>query len=80
MKSIINCCIGAALALIGFLGIAFGIGLAGAATVESIARQPALAETITNVFFLLVVIPELILAFLLVNVALKILKCGCQQD
>jgi F0F1-type ATP synthase membrane subunit c/vacuolar-type H+-ATPase subunit K len=80
MKSFLQCCIGAGLALLGFIGIGYGLGVAGAAALESIARQPELADTITNVFFLLVVIPELILALLLVKVALRIHNCGNHKD
>ncbi|WP_079508880.1 hypothetical protein [Mesobacillus jeotgali] len=80
MKSFIQCCIGAGLALMGFIGIGYGLGVAGAAALEGIARQPEAFDRIANVLLFLVVIPELILAFLLVNVALRILNCGNYKD
>lgn len=80
MKSFIQCCVGVGLALLGFLGIGLGIGNSGAATVESIARQPEAAETIIRAHFLFVVIPELFLALLLVGVAWQLIKCGCHKD
>lgn len=80
MKSFIQCCVGVGLALLGFLGIGYGVGISGAATVESIARQPEAAEMITRAHFLFVVIPELILALLLIGVAWKLIKCGCHKD
>lgn len=79
MKSFIQCCVGVGLALLGFLGIGLGIGISGAATVESIARQPEAAETIIRAHFLFVVIPELILALLLVGVAWHLMKNNSHQ-
>jgi F0F1-type ATP synthase membrane subunit c/vacuolar-type H+-ATPase subunit K len=75
MKSFIQCCIGAGLALLGFIGIGLGIGIAWAAALEGIARQPEAAGIISNVLFFLIVVPELILAFLLVKVALRLHNC-----
>lgn len=80
MKSFIQCCIGAGLALLGFIGIGYGIGVAGAAALDSIARQPEAAGTITNVLFFLIIIPELILAFLLLKAAKWIHHCGEHRD
>jgi len=80
VRSILTCCIGAGLALLGFIGIGLGIGLSGAAAAEAIARQPEAAPIITNFHFWYVVIPELILAFILAWIAWKLKKCGCHKD
>jgi F0F1-type ATP synthase membrane subunit c/vacuolar-type H+-ATPase subunit K len=80
MKTFIQCCIGAGLALLGFIGIGYGLGVAGAAALEGIARQPEATDRIANVLFFLIVIPELILAFLLAKVALRIHNCGDHKD
>ncbi|WP_064094018.1 hypothetical protein [Rossellomorea aquimaris] len=74
--SYFSCCIAAALALLGFMGIGYGIGLSGAAAVEGIARQPEAAEMITEFHYLYVVIPEFILAFLLVFLSLLFIGKG----
>ncbi|WP_338448637.1 hypothetical protein R4Z09_20780 [Niallia oryzisoli] len=79
-RSILNCCIGAGLALLGFIGIGLGIGLSGAAAALAMANQPELAQTIINFHFWYVVIPELILAFILAWIAWKLTKCGCDKD
>lgn len=70
------CCIGAAIALLGFGGIGLGIGLAGAHGLEAIARQPEAAGILSEFMLWYVVIPELILAAILAYVSFKILCKG----
>ncbi|WP_175987904.1 ATP F0F1 synthase subunit C [Bacillus sp. Marseille-Q1617] len=70
------CCIGAAIALLGFWGIGLGIGLAGAYGLEGIARQPEAAGRLSDFMLWYVVIPELILASVLGYISLKILCKG----
>ncbi|WP_044338931.1 hypothetical protein [Rossellomorea aquimaris] len=75
------CCLAAGLALLGFGGIGYGIGVAGGFGLEGIARQPEAAEAIMEFMLIYVVFPELILAGILAYVSLKILYKGkCQNN
>ncbi|MGR3763260.1 F0F1 ATP synthase subunit C [Rossellomorea sp. NS-SX7] len=73
------CCIGAGIALLGFGGIGYGIGLAGGYAVEGIARQPEAAGIISEFMLWYVLVPELILASILAYISLKIL-CNKRHD
>lgn len=74
------CCIGAAIALLGFGGIGLGIGMAGAYGLEGIARQPEAAGVISEYMLWYVLVPELILASILAYISLKILCKGRHDD
>ncbi|MEL3974337.1 F0F1 ATP synthase subunit C [Rossellomorea oryzaecorticis] len=74
------CCIGAAIALLGFGGIGLGLGWAGARGLEGIARQPEAAEILSDFMLWYVIIPELILAAVLAYVSFKILCKGTHDN
>ncbi|OEH94468.1 hypothetical protein BFG57_08085 [Bacillus solimangrovi] len=67
--------------MIALAGIGIGIGTAGGAALEGIARQPEVTSTIQQTLLLLVVLPELFLAFLAFVVAIIIIQtirnCRC---
>ncbi|KKB41103.1 hypothetical protein [Bacillus thermotolerans] len=76
MGSINRFFLSAALALLGILGIGLGIGVAGASVANGIARQPEAAGQLIDFYFNYVLIPEFILALLLVGISLLLIFKG----